>query len=101
MVLGGITQLLTPAPNFNNNAEGESRGSNLFGGNASTITQGGGVGLVYGRALVTPMPVSISFDNTDQIKPDAAGTVTYCEKVSGTDGDLVQYVPVADGAVCP
>jgi predicted phage tail protein len=92
LALGGVLQLLTPTPNFNNNAQGDSRGSNLFNGNASVITQGGSVGLVYGRALVTPMPISISFTNTDQIKADA-GTITNYT-VQPTNGGLIQFVPV-------
>lgn len=66
LAVGGISQLLAPTPNFSINTEGDSRGSNIFQGNAATISQGGAVGLVYGRALVTPMPISISFDNFDQ-----------------------------------
>lgn len=98
LLLGGVAQLLTPAPNFNNNPEGgETRGSNLFGGNASAITQGGAVGLVYGRALVTPMPVSISFDNKDQAMPeiDIGG---FCTRDDGNG--LISYNP-SDGTVCP
>lgn len=99
LAIGGVVQLLTPTPNFNQNAQGDSRGSNLFQGNSAAVSQGGGVGLVYGRALVTPMPVSISFDNTDQIKPDQAGTTTYCETYPG-DGSLIQYTPTIDGVTC-
>lgn len=98
LAIGGIVQLLTPVPNFNNNPEGgETRGSNLFGGNASAITQGGAVGLVYGRALVTPMPVSISFDNKDQAMPevDIGG---FCTEDNGNG--LRSYNP-SDGGVCP
>lgn len=94
LAIGGITQLLTPAPNFNQNSQGESRGSNLFNGNASVITQGGAVGLVYGRALVTPMPVSIAFDNEDQIKSDAAGNTEYDTTYDPSTG-ITQY-PVAN-----
>lgn len=90
LVLGGITQMLTPSPNFNQNAEGDSRSSNLFNGNASAISQGGSVGLVYGRALVSPMPVSISFDNKDQTIPEAIDIGGFdTEETNG----LVQYVP--------
>jgi predicted phage tail protein len=92
LVLGGITQMLTPTPNFNNNAEGDSRGSNLFGGNASAISQGGAVGLVYGRALVTPMPVSISFDNKDQSIQVGAGVIRYERKA--LPGGGYQYIPI-------
>lgn len=66
LALGGITQLLTPNPSFNQNSDGDSRGSNILGGNATAVTQGGAVGLVYGRAMVTPMPISVSFTAYDQ-----------------------------------
>jgi hypothetical protein len=92
LAIGGITQMLTPTPNFNNNAEGDSRGSNLFGGNASAISQGGAVGLVYGRALVTPMPVSISFDNKDQSIQVGAGVIRYERKA--LPGGGYQYKPI-------
>lgn len=92
LAIGGVVQLLTPTPNFNNNAEGDSRGSNLFGGNAAAVTQGGAVGLVYGRALVTPMPISISFDNKDQSIQTSAGVIRY-EKVALKGGGF-QYVPI-------
>ena len=99
LILGGITQMLTPSPNFNNNPEGgETRGSNIFGGNAAAITQGGAVGLVYGRALVTPMPVSISFDNRDQDKPELDNIGGFCSDDNGHG--LLTYTP-SDGAVCP
>ena len=92
LAIGGITQLLTPTPNFNNNTEGDSRGSNLFGGNAAAVTQGGAVGLVYGRALVTPMPVSISFDNKDQPIQVGAGVIRYERKA--LKGGGYQYKPI-------
>lgn len=65
LALGGITQLLTPIPNFNQNSDGDGRGSNLFQGNSVVTTQGSAVGLVYGRMMVTPMPVSVAFNNYD------------------------------------
>lgn len=99
LTVGGITQMLTPTPNFNQNSEGDSRGSNLFNGNATAITQGGAVGLIYGRARVTPMPVSISFDNQDQINSDNASITDYCTSDNG-DG-TVQYVPRGQGEECP
>ncbi len=99
LILGGIVQLLTPVPNFNNNTEGDSRGSNLFNGNASSVSQGGAVGLIYGRALVTPMPVSISFDNVDVINPDNAGLTEYCTVQDGSGS--TQYVPREPDQDCP
>lgn len=101
LVLGGITQMLTPTPNFNQNAEGDSRGdgSTFFQGGSTSISQGGAVGLVYGRALVTPMPISISTNNTDRSKPDVAGVIDYCTTTD--ENGLVQYPPLGEGEVCP
>ena len=75
LVLGGITQLLTPVPSFDQNSGGneDGRQSTLFQGNASTIFQGGAVGLIYGRALVAPMPISLSINNSDT---DATASTT-------------------------
>jgi predicted phage tail protein len=82
MILGGITQLLTPTPNFNNNTLGDGRdtGSTIFNGNSTAVSQGGSVGVVYGRALVVPMPISISFWNED-IKVDTVVNTTEYEQV--------------------
>lgn len=101
LILGGITQMLTPTPNFNQNAEGDSRGdgSTFFQGGSTAISQGGAVGLVYGRALVTPMPISISTNNTDRSKPDVAGVIDYCTTTD--ENGLVQYPPLGEGEVCP
>lgn len=101
LILGGITQMLTPSPNFNQNAEGDSRGdgSTIFQGGSTAISQGGAIGLVYGRALVTPMPISISTNNTDRSKPDVAGVVDYCTTTD--ENGLVQYPPLGEGEVCP
>lgn len=101
LAVGGVVQLLTPTPNFNNNNQGDSRGdgSTLFQGGATAVSQGGAIGLVYGRALVTPMPISISTNNTDRSKPDVAGVVDYCTTTD--ENGLVQYPPLGAGEVCP
>ena len=70
LVVGGVVQLMSPVPNFNTNtSEGDGRGSNIFQGNSIVTTQGSTVGLVYGRMMVTPMPISISLDNYDTPLP--------------------------------
>lgn len=66
LVLGGIVQLLTPVPPSNQTSESDGRGSNIFAGNANTVTQGSAVGVIYGRVLVSPMPISLSVDNVDK-----------------------------------
>lgn len=74
LLLGGITQLLTPTPKGPAGAEAEQRDSTSFQGNAASVAQGGCVPVVYGRALVSPIPVSITFANNDVSTTDA-GTV--------------------------
>lgn len=74
MLLGGITQLLTPTPKGPAGEAAEQRDSTSFQGNAAAVTQGGCVPVVYGRALVSPIPVSITFENNDVSTTDA-GTV--------------------------
>ena len=76
LLLGGITQLLTPTPKGPGEAA-EQKGSTTFQGNATAVVQGGCVPLVYGRALVSPIPVSISVNNNDVSTTDA-----------GTDGSV-------------
>lgn len=90
LALGGITQLLTPLPNFNNNTDGDGRGSNLFQGNSSISTQGSTVGLVYGRMMVTPMPVAVAFDNYEQGgTPDGFNSTEY-DTTYDDNGVLIQ-----------
>ncbi len=73
LLLGGITQLLTPTPKGPGDPA-EQRDSTSFQGNAASVAQGGCVPLVYGRALVSPVPVSITFENNDVSTTDA-GTI--------------------------
>jgi predicted phage tail protein len=89
LLLGGITQLLTPTPNFNLNSEGDGRGSNIFQGNSNIVSQGSTVGLVYGRMLVTPMPISISFDNY-AISLPSVGDPPECEPKTDDNG-IITY----------
>ncbi len=65
LLITGAIQLLTPMPK-DESSEEDQRQSGIFQGNTTTILQGTSVGLVYGRALVAPMPISISINNTDQ-----------------------------------
>jgi predicted phage tail protein len=68
LILGGIVQLITPVPtDAEPDQDDELRSSDLFRGNATAITQGGCVGMVYGRAIVAPMPISISLNSYDKI----------------------------------
>lgn len=93
LILGGIVELLTPIPSFDQNSGGneDGRQSTLFQGNASTIFQGGAVGLVYGRALVAPMPISLSINNndTDATASTTVGSVEQRE----LGGGGYEYIP--------
>lgn len=91
LLLGGITQLLTPTPKGPAGQE-EQRQSSTFAGNASAVVQGSCVPVVYGRALVSPIPVSITFDNNDVSVTDAGdvGVVT----VDNLQGGGQQYSSV-------
>ncbi len=94
LILGGISQLLAPTPNFNNgqDTQGDSRGSTIFQGNATTISQGGAVGLVYGRMRVTPMPISMSITSYDQSAPASFAPGQYDNVTS--PGNMVNVVPI-------
>lgn len=92
LVLGGITQLLTPTPNFGANAgdNSEDRQSTLFQGNAASIFQGGSVGLIYGRGLVAPMPICISAGTADV--PTTASTSIGSVEVVDLNGGGQEYI---------
>lgn len=96
LVLGGVTQLLTPTPNFNNSSSA-GQGSTLFNGNAVAVNQGGAVPLIYGRALVPAVPICISFSNEDvQVTADSnsAGSTS---SVGGSAGTAYTVVNLPGG----
>lgn len=88
LVLGGITQLLTPTARSPQEAA-EQKNSTTFQGNAATVVQGGCVPVVYGRALVTPIPVSITVDN-DDLSTTSAGEEGVIEETD-LNGGGIQY----------
>lgn len=94
LAIGGIVQLLTPTPSFNNDSDGDGRGSSLFQGNSVVTTQGSTVGLVYGRMMVTPMPVSVAFDNYDQAASANNFTVGGYETRYNAETGLLEQVPL-------
>lgn len=69
LVLGGIAQLLTPKAQTNAQPT-----STVFPGNSDAVVQGGCVPVVYGHALVSPIPISITITNND-VSTTAAGTL--------------------------
>jgi len=89
LVLGGITQLLTPSPRGPEGEAAEQKNSTLFQGNAAAVVQGGCVPVVYGRALVTPIPVSITIDNDDLSTTNAGDEGTVEE--TDLNGGGIQY----------
>jgi predicted phage tail protein len=68
LVFGGITQLLTSAPKQNQQLQ-----SFNFQGNASTAYQGSAVPVFYGRYLISPIPICVSF--SAQNAADFTGTI--------------------------
>jgi predicted phage tail protein len=62
LVLGGISQLLAPTAK---DSGGGGLGSNIFQGTIAAGQQGGCVPVVYGTALVSPIPIGIWFGNVD------------------------------------
>ena len=62
LTVGGIAQLLA----VSKASSSDQRNGALFQGNATAVYQGTSVGIVYGRALVSPMPVCVSQDSLSQ-----------------------------------
>lgn len=89
LLLGGITQILTPTPKGPAGQEEQAQ-SSVFAGNATAVVQGGCVPVVYGRALVSPIPISVTFDNNDIATTDA-GQVGTVEQTN-LQGGGQQYV---------
>lgn len=72
LLVGGITQLLTPSPKTTDNAELAQ--STSFQGNASAVAQGGPIPVVYGRALVPAVPISVTV-LSNNVSSTSAGTL--------------------------
>lgn len=92
LVIGGVVQLLTPLPHFDQNSSADDGlRSNVFQGNASAIAQGAGVPLIYGRALAIPMPISISFVAKDRTIPNSFAPMGY---TIHNENGIITYEPV-------
>lgn len=88
LILGGITQLITPKAQGDVTPE-EQRASTTFPGNTTAVVQGGAIPLVYGHALVSPTPISVTIANNDVSISNAgvvAGRTTW-----NLEGGGVQY----------
>lgn len=94
MIIGGVVQLLTSVPNPNANNDEATRGSTIFQGNSTAVSQGGAATIVYGRALVSPMPISVTINNSDTSTTDA-GSVGSVE-VTELEGGGYQYETISD-----
>lgn len=97
LVLGGITQLLTPTPRGFTATESDTRSSTSFQGNATAVVQGGCVPVVYGRMLVSPVPISITIENND-VPITEAGTVGTVD-TTDLSGGGTQYTPGISEAI--
>lgn len=92
LLLGGVTQLLSPSQGANyGSSNDDGRGSSIFQGNSSIVSQGAAVGLVYGRMLVTPMPVALAFNNYDSSPPAGKDIDPQCYSEDYKNG-LMSYL---------
>ncbi|AJY47035.1 tail assembly protein [Martelella endophytica] len=65
LAMGGLGQMLSPAPKINSNS-GEDQSSYLFSGGANVTTEGGPVPLVYGRGFrVKPVLIAAGLSTED------------------------------------
>ena len=98
LVLGGIAQALTPrAPN--DSPEAAANASKVFQGNAVAAIQGACVPIVYGRAMVSAFPVSITVENND-VSVSSAGNLGEVI-TTNLEGGGVQYEPDTDSDDLP
>lgn len=90
LVLGGMAQMLTPTPQGPSVDPNQAQ-STSFPGTAASVVQGGCIPVVYGRALVAPIPVSITVTNND-VSSSAAGEVGTVDQTNLPGGGQ-QYEP--------
>ena len=94
LLLGGITQLLTPSAKGGGTSDEQLQSSD-FAGNVSAVVQGNCVPVVYGRALVAAIPVAVSY-NVSDVSTTEAGESGMVERTD-LDGGGYQY----DSTVLP
>lgn len=61
LVVGGVTQLLSPVPDLKKKDGEFDRRSSYFDGPRNTTTQGSPVPMIYGRVLTGAQPISINY----------------------------------------
>jgi predicted phage tail protein len=88
LTIGGIVELLTPVPKRTKTDQAQSAN---FQGNATAAYQGAPVPLVYGKAIVNPIPVCVSTNTfVPAVTPNQTqGTVT----TNPLQGGGYQYIP--------
>lgn len=92
LLIGGVSQMLAANQNMNyGSSDDDGRGSSVFQGNSSIVSQGAAVGLVYGRMLVTPMPVALAFNNYDTSPPAGKDIDPQCYSEDYKNG-LLNYL---------
>lgn len=89
LVLGGISQLLNPAPKQTIQFQSPD-----FAGNATAIQQGGPVPIVYGRTLVRPLPICVNFTAADYIN-STSGALVGIVGATHIGGSAYQYLITA------
>lgn len=88
LLLGGISQMLSPKAQGDVTPE-EQRASTTFPGNTTAVVQGGIIPVVYGRALVSPTPISVTVTN-NQVTITNAGQIGEVDDTT-LDGGGTQY----------
>lgn len=88
LIFGGITQLLTSVPQQQQQLQ-----SYDFQGNAASVAQGGCVPVIYGRYLVSPLPICISFS--------AQNSATFQGTINQHGSTMSMGAPVSQGGVVP
>ncbi len=96
MIIGGVIQLLTPVPSIDTStgSDDDGRRSSFFEGNATAISQGGSVGIVYGKSMVSPMPISLAVKNKDNASVGANVGTVGCVVTNSVGGGSTSGGPI-------
>jgi predicted phage tail protein len=100
LLLGGVTELLTPTPKAGGKQTEQAQSAN-FQGNAASAVQGTPIPLVYGRALVAPTPICISHGAYRSTVSTANNGYVGNVEIRELPGGGVEYVPIDRGDRVP
>jgi predicted phage tail protein len=100
LMLGGVTELLTPVPKAGNQRDDQAQSPN-FQGNATAAVQGTPIPLVYGRALVAPTPICVSHGAYRSTVSTANNGYVGNVEIRELPGGGVEYVPIDRGDRVP